>query len=98
MYTFKYIHGAKSVIEYLPPAKGYQLTNVLFLRRTELEAQLKSPFAATLPGPGPFAVSTKLGDSSAVDQMLQEHIFRVTYTQIPDGSVLEVLTPRELTS
>ncbi len=98
LYTFKYIHGADSVIEYLPPAAGYQLTNVLFLRKTEVEDQLKRAFVTTLPGDGPFAISTKLPDDPAIDQMLQEHVFRVDYTQIPDGSVLAVLTPREIQS
>ena len=39
-----------------------------------------------------------LGDDPAIDELLQEHVFRVSYTQIPDGSALAVLTPREIPS
>lgn len=98
LYTFKYIKGSESVIEYLPPAPGYQLTNVLFLRKTEVAQALKRPFASSLPGSGPFTVKSKLGDNPAIDAMLSEHVFRLSYTQIPDGSVLAVLTPREIAS
>ena len=98
LYTFKYVRGAQSVIAYVPPAPGYQLTNVIFLRRSELEGALARPLGATLPGQGPFQPSSPLRDSPALDEMLQEHLFRTTYTQLPNGSALVVLTPRELQS
>jgi hypothetical protein len=98
LYTFKYIHGSQSVVAYLPPAAGTQLTNVVFLRKVEVEPELEGTLAATLPGKGPFSTSTKLRDDPAIDELLQEHVFRVSYTQIPDGSALAVLTPREIPS
>lgn len=96
LYTFKYISGSQSVLEYLPPAAGNQLTYAMFLRKSEVEGALGQPLRETLPGVPPFTVSTKLRDDPAIDNMLQEHIFRVDYTQIPDGSVLTVLSPREI--
>ena len=98
LYTFKYIHGSQSVVAYLPPPPGKQLTNVVFLRKVEVEPELEGTLAATLPGRGPFSTSTKLGDDPAIDELLQEHVFRVNYAQIPDGSVLAVLSPREIPS
>lgn len=98
LYTFTYIKGSESVVEYLPPAAGNQLTYAMFLRKSEVEGALEQPLRATLPGVPPFTVSTQLQDDPAIDNMLQEHVFRVDYTQIPDGSVLTVLSPREITS
>jgi hypothetical protein len=98
LYTFKYIKGSQSVLEYLPPAAGTQLSYALFLRKSDVDGALKQPLRETLPGVPPFKVSTQLQDDPAIDNMLQEHVFRVDYTQIPDGSVLTVLSPREISS
>ena len=98
LYTFTYIKGSQSVLEYLPPAAGNQLTYAMFLRKSDVKGALEQPLRETLPGTPPFTASTKLQDDPAIDNMLQEHVFRVDYTQIPDGSVLTVLSPREITS
>lgn len=98
LYTFKYLHGADSVLAYLPPSPGNQLTYVLFLRKIDLHRVLDQPLAATLPGDGPFIVGRKMREPAGLDRFLLLRIFKFTAQQLPDGSAILVLAPRELTS
>jgi hypothetical protein len=98
LYTFKYVKGVNTILAYLPPTAGTQLNHVLFLRRTDFEDLLSVPLTKTLPGNGPFTIRKPAPERPGLDDFASEHIFAFTYQQIPDGSAIVVLTPRELAS
>jgi hypothetical protein len=98
LYTFKYVKGVNTVLAYLPPASGSPLNHVLFLRKADFKAALSVPLEKTLPGKGPFTIKTPAPEPPGLDDFASEHIFSFTFQQIPDGSAIIVLTPRELAS
>lgn len=98
LYTFKYMKGVDSLLAYLPPAPGNQLTNVLFLRKTDLKPQLERPLRESLPGRGPFIVGKPVPNDALVTNLTNERSFKFNFQQIPDGTAIIVLTPLELSS
>jgi hypothetical protein len=98
LYTFKYVKGVKTVLAYLPPTAGNPLNHVLFLRKADFKPQLSVPLEKTLPGKGPFKIGGPAPEEPGLDDFAIEHIFSFTFQQIPDGSAIIVLTPRELSA
>lgn len=98
LYTFKYMRGVDSLLAYLPPAPGTQLTNVLFLRKADLKPQLDRPLRESLPGKGPFIAGKPVANDELVTRLTNEHSFKFNFQQIPDGTAIIVLTPLELSS
>jgi hypothetical protein len=98
LYTFKYVKGVNTVLAYLPPVAGNSLDHVLFLRKTDFKGALSKPLEQTLPGKGPFSIRKPGAEPPGLDDFASSHIFSFTFQQIPDGSAIIVLTPRELSS
>jgi hypothetical protein len=96
LYTFRYMHGVDSLLAYLPPTKGNQLTNVVFLRKIDLKPLLDRPLAATLQGDGPFITGRPVPQGNLVSKLTNSRVFRFSFQQIPDGTALVVLSPQEL--
>jgi hypothetical protein len=96
LYSFKYLKNVDYVLAYLPPAKGQQVSQVVFLRETDLRPLLKRSLVATLPSRGPFVSGRRTPEGEIVDRYTAERVYAVTFQQIPDGTALIVLTPREL--
>jgi hypothetical protein len=97
LYSFKYL-GVESVLAYLPPAKGQSVSNVVFLRKIDVGGALTRPLEWTLPTQGPFTSDRMTPDGQTVDRLTAERVFGVNFQQIPDGTALVVLSPRELAS
>jgi hypothetical protein len=98
LYTFKYMKGVDSLLAYLPPAPGNQLTNVLFLRKADLQPQLDRPLEESLPGRGPFIAGKPVPQDELVTRLTNERSYKFNFQQIPDGTAIIVLTPLELSS
>jgi hypothetical protein len=96
LYSFKYLKNVDLVLAYLPPPKSQQVSQALFLRKADLRAFLEHPLATTLPSRGPFVSSRRTPEAEIVDRFTAERVYAVTFQQIPDGTALIVLTPREL--
>lgn len=97
LYSFQYL-SVDSVLAYLPPPKGKQVEDVVFLRKADVSPALQQPLALTLPAPAPFVSGRITPDAGVVDSLTAERVFKVTFQQIPDGTALVVLSPRELVS
>jgi hypothetical protein len=98
LYTFRYVHGVESLLAYLPPAKGNQLTSVVFLRKIDLKPLLDQPLAATLSGKGPFVAGKPVPQGNLVSKLTNSRVFRFSFQPVPDGTALVVLSPQELNS
>jgi hypothetical protein len=97
LYTFKYL-SVNSVLAYLPPPSGQRVEDVVFLRKVDLGPALGRPLAVTLPSTAPFVSGRVTADAGVVDRLTADRIFKVSFQQIPDGTAIVVLSPRELAS
>lgn len=97
LYSFKYLR-VDSVLAYLPPAKGQSVSNAVFLRKIDMGGALTRPLEWTLPAQGTFTSDRTTPDAQTVDRLTAERVFGVNFQQIPDGTALVVLSPRELAS
>jgi hypothetical protein len=98
LYNFKYMKGVDSILAYLPPAPGAQLTNVLFLRKSDVAPLLQRPLARSLTGRGPFVAGKPVPNDALITRLTNERVFKFDFQQIPDGTAIIVATPLELSS
>ena len=96
LYTFKYADGVDSVVVFLPPAPpdsdGNQApSGAVFLRQSDLKAELAKPIGRTLSSPPPRVGRMTRDEAARVDRLTTPHVYAYTYTQSADGSPILVL-------
>jgi len=94
LYSFKYVHPLQSVLVFMPPAQGANVTTVLFYLKADLMRQLSRPLLQTLP----LAVPPRSNDpdrieANAITGLTYPHLYTSQLTQLQPGGALLVLTP-----
>jgi hypothetical protein len=93
LYTFKYAHGVKYVITFMPPRKGEQAQYVLFYERHHLERQLSEPLNHTLSQVTPRQDTIPPTEMATINRLTDPHIFKFQLQQAQQGDAILVLTP-----
>lgn len=94
LYTFKYVHGVDSVSVFLPPRPdGAAAATSVFLRKSDVRAELSKPLAKTI-GPRTPTVGkmTKL-ELATVNRLTSPRLYSYQYQQAQDGSAVLVYDP-----
>jgi hypothetical protein len=93
LYTFKYVGGVKNVIAFMPPQPGAAPKYVVYLRKADLEEQLKQPLVTTLATKAPLPKAIPAGEVRAIDSITEPRLYSFTLSQAQQGDAVLVLTP-----
>jgi hypothetical protein len=91
LYTFKYVPGIENVIAFIPPALGKQY--VVYLRRSDIAAQLKQPLTTTLRSTVPLPKAIPAREVRMIDATTVPRVYTFGVAQAPQGDLVFVLTP-----
>jgi hypothetical protein len=92
LYTFKYVGGVKSVVAFMPPPAGSQPQTVVYLRKNDLEAQLKAPLTATLAPKVPLPSTISAREQEKIDTATESRLYKFGLSQTQQGDAVLVLT------
>jgi len=91
LYAFKYLHGVDQVVSLLQPVKDSG-TSAVFLRKSDLKAELASPLRDTLPLASPPVVTANdPKEAEAIDALTSQATFPAHFEPLPDGDAILVL-------
>jgi hypothetical protein len=93
LYTFKYAGGIQNVIAFMPPSPGKKVTYVVYLRRTDLANELKTPLATTLRSNVPLPKTIPAREVQLIDQTTVPRIYSFNIAQAAQGDLVFVLNP-----
>lgn len=97
LYTFKYLQGVDSVVVFLPPRADADIGSSVFLKKSELDDELRRPLRQTLVRADPPALgeidNIELGN---IDRLTRPRVFQYEFQQAQEGSAILVLTPAAL--
>ena len=78
----------------MPPAPGATTSNVLFLEKDTLDAQLKEPLSTTLPlTTPPLPEAEDLREAATIDKLTLKNLFTYEYTRLQNGGAAIILDP-----
>jgi hypothetical protein len=103
LYTFKFLPGVDSVLIWIPPSSNCSASpscRAVFFQRVDLQQQLSQPLTRTLlPEKKLVAGQLSADDEAAVERLTRFHMFDLDrIQQLPDSTLLTVLTPPPLAS
>ena len=96
LYTLKYLDDFDSVIAFPPPvisaSTGKATPTIIFVRRTDVAAELTAPLSETLPPRSVQTPAVKLtaGERAAISRI---RFMQYTFQGLPDGTALLVASP-----
>ena len=93
LYTFKYVHGVKHVVAFMPPPAGTQAAYVVYLQKSDLTSQLKAPLTHTLAPKAPLPAKITPGEQQRIDGITQPRIYKFGLSQTQQGDAVLVLAP-----
>ena len=93
LYTFRYVGGIQNVIAFMPPQPGAAPQYVVYLRRSDLAAQLSTPLAESLAAKTPLQNSINAHEVRLVDAATVSKIYSFSPAQTQTGELALVLTP-----
>jgi hypothetical protein len=93
LYTFKYVGGVKNVIAFMPPQPGASPKYVVFLRKDDLEEQLKQPLVTTLAAKVPLPKTIPAREVRTIDSVTEPRVFSFSLSQAQQGDAILVLAP-----
>jgi hypothetical protein len=93
LYTFKYVGGVKNVIAFMPPQPGASPKYVVFLRKDDLEEQLKQPLVTTLAAKVPLPKTIPAREVRTIDSVTEPRVFSFSLSQAQQGDAILVLDP-----
>ena len=97
LYTFKYLKDVDSVVVFLPPRPDAEIGSSVFLKKSEVDDELRRPLRQTLVRPDPPALGEiddiELGH---IDRLTRPRVFQYEFQQAQEGSAILVLTPAAL--
>jgi hypothetical protein len=91
LYTFRYVPGVENVIAFIPPALGKQY--VVYLRRSDVSAELKQPLSTTLRSAVPLPKAIPAREVRMIDATTVSRVYTFGVAQAPQGDLVFVLTP-----
>jgi hypothetical protein len=93
LYTFKYVHGVKHIVAFMPPPAGTQPAYVVYLQKSDLTTQLKAPLTHTLTPKVPLPAKITPGEQQRIDGITQPRIYKFGLSQTQQGDAVLVLAP-----
>ena len=93
LYTFKYVHGVKHIVAFMPPPAGTAPAYVVYLQKTDLAQQLKVPLTHTLAPKVPLPSQITPGEQQRIDAVTQPRIYKFGLSQTQQGDAVLVLAP-----
>lgn len=93
LYTFKYAGGIQNVIAFMPPQLGKQAKYVVYLRRNDLNQELKQPLLQTLGAKVPLPKAIPAREVRTIDTTTGPRLYSFGVAQAPQGDLVFVLAP-----
>jgi len=93
LYTFKYVGGIDNVIAFMPPKPGATPQYVVYLRKSDLQQELKTPLADTLRSSTPLPNTIPAHEVQLVDATTDPRVFSFGLAQVQTGDWALVLAP-----
>jgi hypothetical protein len=93
LYTFKYVHGVKHIVAFMPPPAGTQPAYVVYLQKSDLTRQLDAPLTHTLAPRVPLPAKITPGEQQRIDGITQPRIYKFGLSQTQQGDAVLVLAP-----
>jgi hypothetical protein len=93
LYTFKYVKGVKHVVAFMPPPKGLQPQNVVYLQKSDVEAQLKNPLRVTLAPKVPLPATISAREQRTIAGSTATRLYKFGLSQTQQGDAVLVLAP-----
>ena len=92
LYTFKYIGGVNDVIAFLPPVSS-QPTRAVYLRKSDVSAELRTPLDQTLRAKVPLPATIPAREVHTIDATTESRVYKLALAQAPNDDAVLVLTP-----
>ena len=93
LYTFKYVDGMKSVIAFMPPTPGSQPQYVVYIEKSDVEANLKTPLLQTLNPKVPLPSAINRREQQTIDAVTEARVYKFSLSQAQQGDAILVLAP-----
>ena len=94
LYTFKHVDGIDNVTVFLPPRPdGQAAPTAIFLKRSDVKNELKTPLSRTLGPLVPGIGDLDGKELATVNRITRPRLYSYEYTQAQDGSAILILTP-----
>lgn len=93
LYTFKYVPSIKNVLAFMPPPAGAKPTSVVYLQKSDLEQELKTPLARTLNPNVPLPSAIGPGEEQRIVGLTDSRIYKFGVSQTQQGEPILVLNP-----
>ncbi len=93
LYAFKYVKSVQHVVAFMPPPAGTQPTYVVYLQKSDLLNQLKTPLARTLSPKVPLPSQITPREQQRIDGITQPRIYKFGLSQTQQGDAVLVLAP-----
>ena len=94
LYSFHYVNDVDAVIAFLPPHPDAQAGSAVYLRRSDLEAELNTPLRQTiLPLNRVTQADLPPTETEKVDQLTASRVYTFDFQRTPTGGVAMILDP-----
>jgi hypothetical protein len=93
LYTFKYVGGIDHVLAFMPPAPGVTKQRLVYLKRSDVADQLRSPITQTLGPKVPLPSTIPAREVHAIDAITETRVYSVSLAQTQNGDAVLVLSP-----
>ena len=93
LYTFKYVEDVDSVIVFMPPTPKGDSNGSIFLRRDDVEDELRRPLSQLLPSRTPRVGALGEVELGNILRLTQPRTYAFQFQAAPDGRPVLVLTP-----
>jgi hypothetical protein len=93
LYTFKYVGGVKSIVAFMPPSSGTAQQYAVFLQKSDVESELKTPLAGTLSSKTPLPAGIPAREVHVVDATTESKVYTFGLSQAQTGDLVLVFKP-----
>ena len=94
LYTFKYVDGVDSVSVFLPPRPdGLSSPTSVFLKKSDLAAELKKPLATSIGPKTPMIGTMPKHEVALVNRVTEPRLYTYEYQQAQDGGAVLIYAP-----
>ena len=93
LYTLKYVDDVDSVVVFMPPTPKSETSSTVFLRRSDVAAELQQPLSALLPTAKPQVGALDSLEEGQIVRLTRSRTYAAEVQASPDGSPILILTP-----
>jgi hypothetical protein len=91
LYTFKYVPSVRYIVAFMPPPAGSQPTYAVYLQKSDLAEQLKTPLSQTLSPRVPLPAAISPHEQQLVVGLTSPRTYEFGLLQTPQGDPVLVL-------